>query len=350
MLDSLRTALQSSDPIMSIIGFATGSVGILLWFAYFMTGGMQGGSAPSPDAPSQEAVASAYAMLGASEELELPSEEQGRIAAALRQVGLHDAHFSVRGLPVEGWREVVTPDGPAYLSTNARYLLWGTLYDLESGLNMTTVRNAELEMAKSMLLASDDYWGGIPSTLPSPSAPRPPSGSQQLPEPADNSEDGPITLQDVYSVIDKIGPVDYLAPDEQWAVAVFTDPTCPICRRLHKALPDLNRRGLTVRYLIAPRAFHDPDTQAMAQLQAAQVEAALCAENPKAAIDRLYAEEELETGQCLDPSAAVRVEAHVSLASALQFTGTPIFLTDRGKVIRGYADADDLMADVTKKD
>ena len=37
-------------------------------------------------------------------------------------------------------------------------------------------------------------------------------------------------------------------------VTVFTDIDCTYCRQFHKTVPELQKRGLQVRYLMFPRA------------------------------------------------------------------------------------------------
>jgi hypothetical protein len=53
----------------------------------------------------------------------------------------------------------------------------------------------------------------------------------------------------------------YQSPNEQYRITVFTDITCPYCRRFHRdEVPKLLDMGVTVRYLPYPRAGLDSDT------------------------------------------------------------------------------------------
>ena len=36
-------------------------------------------------------------------------------------------------------------------------------------------------------------------------------------------------------------------------ITVFTDTTCPYCHKLHAEVPELNKRGIEVRYVAFPR-------------------------------------------------------------------------------------------------
>ncbi|OED36183.1 hypothetical protein AB833_28215 [Chromatiales bacterium (ex Bugula neritina AB1)] len=42
--------------------------------------------------------------------------------------------------------------------------------------------------------------------------------------------------------------------DKKTIVSIFTDPTCPYCRKLHEQIPQLSDAGIEVRYLAFPRA------------------------------------------------------------------------------------------------
>lgn len=53
----------------------------------------------------------------------------------------------------------------------------------------------------------------------------------------------------------------YKSPNEQYRITVFTDISCPYCRRFHRdEVPKLLDMGVTVRYLAYPRAGLDSDT------------------------------------------------------------------------------------------
>ena len=45
--------------------------------------------------------------------------------------------------------------------------------------------------------------------------------------------------------------------DEKASLKVFTDTTCPFCRRLHQEVPELQAAGVAVRYLPFPRSGPD---------------------------------------------------------------------------------------------
>ena len=58
--------------------------------------------------------------------------------------------------------------------------------------------------------------------------------------------------------LSQLAPDMYLSfpatTDEKYAVTVFTDIDCTYCRRLHTAMPTYNELGITVNYVMLPRA------------------------------------------------------------------------------------------------
>lgn len=58
--------------------------------------------------------------------------------------------------------------------------------------------------------------------------------------------------------LSQLAPDMYLSfpatTDEQYAVTVFTDIDCTFCRRLHTSMPEYNELGITINYVMMPRA------------------------------------------------------------------------------------------------
>ena len=67
-------------------------------------------------------------------------------------------------------------------------------------------------------------------------------------------------------------------------ISVFTDVTCFYCQKLHQEVPELNKRGVEVRYLAYPRAGVDSDGYR-------QLASAWCADNPQDTLTKLKAKE-----------------------------------------------------------
>ena len=115
-------------------------------------------------------------------------------------------------------------------------------------------------------------------------------------------------------------------------VNVFTDITCGYCRKLHQEVPELNRRGVEVRYLAYPRS--GLGTPGFAQLVTAW-----CSEDSATALTRLKNGDPVPAKSCADNPVA----AQFDLGQALGVRGTPALVTQDGTLIPGYQSADQLM-------
>ncbi len=116
-------------------------------------------------------------------------------------------------------------------------------------------------------------------------------------------------------------------------ITVFTDITCGYCRKLHREMDDLNRRGIEVRYLAFPRGGLESDG-------AKQLATAWCSRNREATLTSLKAGTELPINVCADNPVA----EHYALGGRLGVRGTPAIVTSDGQLIPGYKPAADIAA------
>lgn len=115
-------------------------------------------------------------------------------------------------------------------------------------------------------------------------------------------------------------------------ITVFTDISCFYCQKLHREVPELNKRGVEVRYLAYPRA--GVDSQAYRQLATAW-----CADDRQTTLTRLKNQEAVPEKVCpINP-----VAAQFRLGQQVGVRGTPALVTETGQLIPGYQSADDLM-------
>jgi thiol:disulfide interchange protein DsbC len=69
------------------------------------------------------------------------------------------------------------------------------------------------------------------------------------------SEDTKVVNDDVINsslkdaVMSISNTIDFVAAKEQTVRYVFTDPYCGYCRKLHGEMADLNKKGITIRYI-----------------------------------------------------------------------------------------------------
>lgn len=116
-------------------------------------------------------------------------------------------------------------------------------------------------------------------------------------------------------------------------INVFTDIDCGYCRKLHREVPELNARGIEVRYLAFPRAGIPSESYN-------KITTAWCAENKQDVMTQLKAGKSVATDICENNPVAT----HLELGSAMGVTGTPAIVLMDGTMIPGYQPAADLAA------
>lgn len=127
-------------------------------------------------------------------------------------------------------------------------------------------------------------------------------------------------------------PVVFKAKDEKHVLTVFTDIDCPYCTKLHREVPALNAKGITIEYLVFPRAG----------LKSASFDKAVsmwCADDNKQSMTDAKERKPIATKTCDNP-----IEAQYNLGGEVGVTGTPALITSKGKLIPGYMPADRLAA------
>lgn len=115
-------------------------------------------------------------------------------------------------------------------------------------------------------------------------------------------------------------------------ISVFTDVTCFYCQKLHKEVPELNKRGVEVRYLAYPRAGVGSDGYK-------QLASAWCADNPQDTLTKLKNKQTVPEKVCPDNPIAKQYQ----LGQELGVRGTPAIITQSGQMIPGYQSADELV-------
>lgn len=117
------------------------------------------------------------------------------------------------------------------------------------------------------------------------------------------------------------------------SITVFTDVTCFYCQKLHKEVPELNRRGVEVRYLGYPRAGLASDGYR-------QLASAWCNADPQDALTRLKNKLKVTENVCSDNPIASQFQ----LGQEVGVNGTPAIIMESGQMLPGYQTADELIA------
>jgi len=124
--------------------------------------------------------------------------------------------------------------------------------------------------------------------------------------------------------------------EERARVLVFTDTTCPYCRKLHQEVPALRKAGVTIAYIPFPRGGKgSPGEQALRSVW--------CAEDRPTAFDIAVgqADGKLGTGAC---PASAAVDTGYRLGLQVGVSGTPTIVLPSGAALPGYLNAQGLLA------
>ncbi len=210
----------------------------------------------------------------------LASDDEKADREAIRErIRSLDMDLSVQGIeptPVANLYAVDLGRRTVYVTADGRYLLRGDLLDLAERRNLTRERERQ---------------GGA-------------SALRELPE-------------DELIVYEPDGEARY-------EVTVFTDISCPYCRRFHRQLDAYLERGIRIRYAFMPRA--GPGSSAYDKAVAVW-----CADNSHRAMTRAKQGESVPTASCDNP-----IKEHTRLARRLGVRGTPGILTSDGRQVGGY--------------
>lgn len=114
-------------------------------------------------------------------------------------------------------------------------------------------------------------------------------------------------------------------------VNVFTDVDCGYCQRFHKEVPELNAKGIEVRYLAFPRAGIGSESYQ-------KLVTAWCAKDRQGTLTRYKNREAVPISTC----AKNPVSAEYELGEHVGVSGTPSLVTAKGELIPGYMPAQEL--------
>ncbi len=190
---------------------------------------------------------------------------------------------SLKTTPVPGVFEAKFGGEVIYISADARYVFAGDLIDAQSKTNLTEASRAEERKA-------------------------------------------------IMKTVDASQTIEFKAKgDEKHVLYAFTDVDCPFCVKLHREVPALNEKGVTVRYLAYPRAgVGSPAYKKMVNIW--------CSDNKQEALTKVKNGETIESKDCKNP-----VANDFALGQKLGVNGTPALVTADGLMIPGFRPADQLV-------
>lgn len=240
---------------------------------------------PEPDAAAA-AAESTVAAPGQSPAVEAGTPDE-RALAAIRSLNESIQVDRIAAAPLPGFREVVVGGQVLYVSDDGRYLLQGSLFDVEQQKDLSQVGLAEVR--RELL--------------------------KQVPEK------------------DRI----IFAPaNPDYTVAVFTDVECGYCRKLHQDIAEYNRQGIAIEYLAFPR-------MGLASEDFKTMEAVWCSADRRKAMTDAKNDRPVTAKRCTSP-----VRQHYDIGQRAGLTGTPMIITEQGVQMPGYMPPDALRAALDK--
>jgi len=123
--------------------------------------------------------------------------------------------------------------------------------------------------------------------------------------------------------------IRFAAADEKHRITIFTDVDCGYCRKLHKEMSAINAAGITVDYLMFPRAGQPSASYDKAGY-------VWCAVDRQDALTASMSAGELPADQrkaCAHP-----ITETMQLGQKLARLGTPTIIASDGSVLGGYLD------------
>ncbi len=212
------------------------------------------------------------------------------IANKLKTINASVEIDSLQQSPWPGMYEITLKTGEVLFSDeNAEYLMIGQMYNLsaENGFVNLSEKKNQAKVAKEL----NAY---------------------------------PVDLQIVYAA----------KGQQQAQITVFTDISCYYCQKLHKAIPALQKKGVTVKYMAFPRAGIGSDI-------AQKMEAVWCAKDPAKAMSIAKAQGSVSSAKCENP-----VSDQFRLAHKLGVNATPTIFTEKGLKIAGFASTENLLVEL----
>ena len=192
----------------------------------------------------------------------------------------------VPGAPIDGIRETPMAGlfevriGPqlVYVTGDGRFLIQGSLYDIDNKKDLTESSKAEVRLGALQAVAEDRM-------------------------------------------------VVFSPEEVEHTVTIFTDIDCGYCRKLHSEMGAYNDRGISVRYMFYPRAgIGSPSYNKAVSVW--------CADDRNQAMTDAKSGKSIEDKTCDNP-----VSEHFLLGDVIGVTGTPAIFLEDGEMLPGYIPA-----------
>ena len=136
--------------------------------------------------------------------------------------------------------------------------------------------------------------------------------------------------------------VTYKAPNEKYSIVAFTDPTCPVCRKFHNTIEELNKNGVTVHYLFYPRTMQLGLENKKLKSTIAMMDSIWYSDNKTQAMDDVYSGYR-PRGEEVQQTIKNPVFEHYLVGEFVGVEGTPTILMDNGNKLTGFGQVKGLL-------
>ena len=183
-----------------------------------------------------------------------------------------------------GVYELVSGAQVFYLTPDGRYMLEGSIIDLENRVDI-----------------SEERRGGLQVSL-----------IEEVPE-------------------DQMVVFNNQSGDADRWITVFTDTDCGFCQKLHAEIDTITDANIRVRYLLFPRAGID-------SASSHELQSVWCSSDQQEAMTIAKSGGRVPSATCQNP-----IESHMAVARQVGLRGTPLIYLDNGTKIPGYQPAGELI-------
>ncbi len=239
-------------------------------------------ASPTSADGSKIAVSSAAKAPVPAEPAYAAGSPEARVREVLRGLDPRIQVDHVGPAPLPGFREVIAGGQVVYVSDDGKYLLQGSLLDVAKRKDLSEAAMARLR---------GEVLKGIP-----------------------------MADRIVYSP----------AGTPKHRVVVLTDIECGYCRKFHTEIGEHLKRGIQVEYLAFPRAgLGSADYRKMVSVW--------CADDRRKALTDAKSDRAVPSKTCKTP-----VDMQYRAGQRMGLTGTPMILTEDGRMLGGYLPPDAL--------
>jgi len=234
-------------------------------------------------APAKAAAAPAAKPAAAPAAMGKVAPGDALVRAALLKAVPGATIDSIKPSIIPGYREVAVGGKVVYVSADGRYLMQGSLVDLNTRDNLTEVSEGALRRGQ-------------------------------------------------LDAVPRNRRIVFSPPNPKYRITVFTDIDCGYCRKLHSQINDYMKEGISVEYLFFPRAGIGSESFNKAV-------SVWCSADQRKALTDAKLDKPVTKRTCTNP-----VTMDYALGQRVGVDGTPAIFAADGTQLGGYLPPDEMLA------